>query len=1086
MVKRKSPEEHRKGDKGDKEDNFDKELDSLFTSSAGPSTVKSRKVDHKAQVKKVKDAVSSLNKSKPSTGRGDGGGGSNSNSDGDSDGDNKKDNDGHHSDNNINNQEDIDDETLAEFAKEMGRDDDDLKADDNEWEDDNDDNDDIHDKKKDTKKKQAPRVYKIEDETPEQKNNRTIFVGNVPAEAAKNKSLSKRLVQHLMQVSELPPTAKHDSTRFRSVAFSVPTSASAKSEADNNRYQTPKQKRKVAFIKHDLHPDAASVNAYVVFGFRRPNDVTLLNNKDKDVPPSQVAQKVVERGNGTTFEGRVLRVDRVLNLDKKGTSWHIDKDMAKRTLYVGRLDFAQKETELGEFIEKLLKEEKGEYVGVDKDDKAKSWVRGVRIVRDPDTQLGKGFGYVHLADNDCVQELLLLPDERRRLNKRTLRFAKSKASGKQKPQEDLKRDDKKETKESKKASGISAKAGKIVRGDPALGEKLSEMTKETRKTIKAADGVRQARRTAKKQQALSKKQGDQKMTLNKPRRKVSEKKPGKKNKRTPSDKALSKLILQDERRMESASAKSVTQVEHVAGTPESPHESASNPWSPWNAYSAPMQTPSSYLDNLVPDDYFADEYEQFWIDLTANGDLSIAHLQQLLFRTELPARSTEKILGLTVRGRVVQKSEFQFALALAAYAQQGQELLIDVVTMSKPPIPFPHLANESPQLHEDGWAVSAQEMSDTVSVRLEGEKEGFFFTHHNYTIDKSDNGSVSRRFSDFVWLHDCLMTRYPFRLVPNLPPKRLTLGGHSLSTDANFLETRRRGLQRFMNFTINHPILQKDGLVLTFLETPSLESWRKSTKVSLEEESQVLSRVKAMSIPTDLDERIDKLRVRLPALIEHWAELCGQLERIIKRNETDARDYVTLSNTLGTVIDSDSQAWGRGESEQLQRTRGGLEEYAAVAYDRTLDMSLQALEAARYVRDLYMAYLALLARYDRLTPHSVDKLKRNMERSQRKVHTLAMALDSVNDLKQRRSFEDEIHSQNTIIDSAQSQIQHALTKRQFARFCIWSELIQLQATETPLINNVVSTLTETHVLRFSDSTAAWRALKEKLSVCGSV
>lgn len=296
----------------------------------------------------------------------------------------------------------------------------------------------------------------------------------------------------------------------------------------------------MAFIKHDLHPDAASVNAYVVFGFRRPNDVTLLNNKDKDVPPSQVAQKVVERGNGTTFEGRVLRVDRVLNLDKKGTSWHIDKDMAKRTLYVGRLDFAQKETELGEFIEKLLKEEKGEYVGADKDDKAKSWVRGVRIVRDPDTQLGKGFGYVHLADNDCVQELLLLPDERRRLNKRTLRFAKSKASGKQKPQEDLKRDDKKEAKESRKASDISAKAGKIVRGDPALGEKLSEMTKETRKTIKAADGVRQARRTAKKQQALSKKQGDQKMTLNKPRRKVSEKKPGKKNKRTPSDKALSK------------------------------------------------------------------------------------------------------------------------------------------------------------------------------------------------------------------------------------------------------------------------------------------------------------------------------------------------------------------------------------------------------------------------------------------------------------------------------------------------------------------------------------------------------------------
>lgn len=539
MGKRKSGEEQPKASFLSKGKEVDTELDSLFSSSAGPSTFKSQKIDHKSQVKKVKDAVNNLNKAtevateQPSP--------SSSSSSSGEEGQEEVQVEQSNNDDG----EDIDDETLKEFAKEVGREDDDLKADDKEWEDNADDK----------KKKQAPRVFKIEDETPEQKNNRTIFVGNVPAEAAKNKvscdvcydeypltqpkSLSKKLVRHLMQVSDLPPTAKHDSIRFRSVAFSVPTSASAKSEADNNRYQTPKQKRKVAFIKQDLHPDAASVNAYVVFGYRRPNDVILLNNKDKDIAPSEVAQKVVDSANGTTFEARVLRVDRVLNLDKKGSSWHIDKDMAKRTLYVGRLDFGQKDNELGEFVEKLLKEEKGPYVAVDKNDKAKSWVRGVRIVRDPDTQLGKGFGYVHLADNDCVEELLLLPDDRRRLNKRTLRFAKSKASGKQRPQEDLKKSDKKETKDAKK----TAKPGKIVKGDPKLGEKLSEMTKETRKTIKAADAVRQARRTAKKQQALSKKQADEKMSLTKSRKKSTDKNPAKKakkSKRPLSDKALSK------------------------------------------------------------------------------------------------------------------------------------------------------------------------------------------------------------------------------------------------------------------------------------------------------------------------------------------------------------------------------------------------------------------------------------------------------------------------------------------------------------------------------------------------------------------
>ncbi|TIC37799.1 hypothetical protein E3Q02_01562 [Wallemia mellicola] len=1057
--------------------NFDSELDSLFSSSAGPSSFKSIKVNHKDQVKKAKEAVKNLSKA-------------------DRQPDTPVEQPAIPSSVPDNEEEDIDEETLKEFAQEIGRDADDLGDDDKNWEDDVDNK----------KKKSAPRVYQIENETAEQKNERTVFVGNIPAEAAKSKvrslfyciclsnfiqPLSKKLVRHLMEISDLPPTAKYDSIRFRSVAFSVPTSASAKSNADNKRYQTPKQKRKVAFIKQDLHPDAASVNAYVVFGYRRSNDVVLLNNKDKDIPPSEVAQKVVDAANGSTFEGRILRVDRVLNVDKTGTRWHIDKDMAKRTLYVGRLDFGQKDNELGEFIEKLLNEEKGTYKSKDADDKAKSWVRGVRIVRDPDTQLGKGFGYVHLADNDCVEELLLLPDERKRLNKRTLRFAKSKASGKQKPQEDAKEAEKKDKKDAKKS--VTAKPGKIVKGDPNLGDKLADMTKEARKKTKAVDAVRQARRLAKKQQAVSKKQTDDKVKLTKTRKKPTDKKPAKNAKKTKkplSDKALSKR--NNKKKMEDlGSPKQTMPSEVVVGPLETANDSNSNPWSPWATYSANTQaTTSSYLDGLVPDENFADEFEQQWMAHTSGSDvdMTIAALQKLLFRTELPARSVEKILGLTVRGRVVQKAEFKFALALAAYAQQGQELIIDVVTMAKPPIPYPKIVDmpEGVSQNDDSWTVATQaEMTETVIIRLEGEKEGFLFTHHNYNIESS-RGDVSRRFSDFVWLHDCLLVRYPFRNIPNLPPKRLTVSGHSLSTDANFLETRRRGLQRYMNFILNHPILKTDGLVLTFLETPSLESWRKNTKVALEEESQMLNRVKAMSIPVDLDERIDKLKVRIPNLIDNWTTLCAQFERILKRNETDARDYITLSMTMGTVIESDSQSWGRGQgdtvSDNLTLAKTGLEEYASVAYNRTLQMSLQALEASRYVRDLYIAYLSLLSRYDKLTPHSVEKLKKNMERSQRKIQTLAQALEREGDLKQRRKFENEIHTQNTIIESAQVQIQHALTKRQFARYCVWTELIQLQHQETPLVYNVIRTLINSHIQKYNDSGSTWKALKEKLTV----
>jgi PX domain len=62
-----------------------------------------------------------------------------------------------------------------------------------------------------------------------------------------------------------------------------------------------------------------------------------------------------------------------------------------------------------------------------------------------------------------------------------------------------------------------------------------------------------------------------------------------------------------------------------------------------------------------------------------------------------------------------------------------------------------------------------------VTVTLLPDKEGMFlFQHHNYEVKTIRKGnSVVRRYSDFVWLLDCLQKRYPFRRLPLLPPKRV-------------------------------------------------------------------------------------------------------------------------------------------------------------------------------------------------------------------------------------------------------------------------------------------------------------------------
>lgn len=66
-------------------------------------------------------------------------------------------------------------------------------------------------------------------------------------------------------------------------------------------------------------------------------------------------------------------------------------------------------------------------------------------------------------------------------------------------------------------------------------------------------------------------------------------------------------------------------------------------------------------------------------------------------------------------------------------------------------------------------------VGEVVTITLLPDKEGMFmFQHRNYQVSSvRRNSKVVRRFSDFVWLLDCLHKRYPFRQLPLLPPKRV-------------------------------------------------------------------------------------------------------------------------------------------------------------------------------------------------------------------------------------------------------------------------------------------------------------------------
>ncbi|VEU21204.1 DEKNAAC102189 [Brettanomyces naardenensis] len=146
-----------------------------------------------------------------------------------------------------------------------------------------------------------------------------------------------------------------------------------------------------------------------------------------------------------------------------------------------------------------------------------------------------------------------------------------------------------------------------------------------------------------------------------------------------------------------------------------------------------------------------------------------------------------------------------------------------------------------------------------VNVKEIPEKEGLVFKHINYLVAHNlkfpseyylaadnNNGKqqttsknrgetkVIRRYSDFAWLVEVLWKKYPFRLIPELPPKKFALAS---ANDPIFLQKRRRGLQRFLYQLVKHPVLSKENLVVMFLTVPNdFSNWKKFANVELSDE----------------------------------------------------------------------------------------------------------------------------------------------------------------------------------------------------------------------------------------------------------
>ncbi|KAK9120558.1 hypothetical protein Syun_018175 [Stephania yunnanensis] len=190
---------------------------------------------------------------------------------------------------------------------------------------------------------------------------RTVFVGNLPLKLKK-----KALLKEFGRFGEI------DSARIRSVPL-----------VDS---KTP---RKGAIFKGKINESVDSVHAYIVF-------------KDEKAAQASLSHNMAVLG------GNHIRVDMACPPRKKLKGEQVPLYDNKRTVFVGNLPFDVKDEEVYQL-----------FCGIEQ---LRPSIEGVRVIRDPNTSIGKGIAYILFKTRDAANQALRkkhlkLRDRELRLNR---------------------------------------------------------------------------------------------------------------------------------------------------------------------------------------------------------------------------------------------------------------------------------------------------------------------------------------------------------------------------------------------------------------------------------------------------------------------------------------------------------------------------------------------------------------------------------------------------------------------------------------------------------------------------------------------
>ncbi|XP_069784393.1 sorting nexin-8a isoform X3 [Narcine bancroftii] len=469
-----------------------------------------------------------------------------------------------------------------------------------------------------------------------------------------------------------------------------------------------------------------------------------------------------------------------------------------------------------------------------------------------------------------------------------------------------------------------------------------------------------------------------------------------------------------------------------------------------------------WLDTIEGDvpPYYREVYEAICCKQEDKVQGSVFH--KLLNRTKLSSVTQNQIAELVESSKVepLSKSALYKGLLLIALAQQGKQPSAKLLENIMQEYPKPQLGDvselESLRMQARGnpillsWTLQDLLHIDMVQVELIPEKKGLFLKHVEYEVSSQRfKSTVYRRYNDFVVFHEVLLQRFPYRMVPTLPPKRM------LRADREFIESRRRALKRFVNLVARHPFFSKDEILQIFLcfNGPEL-------------------------LPPDIQAQFGASRELIRNIYNSFRKLRDRAERMAFRSAENASDLLLFGKELST-LGSDTTpvpSWASATSGMwgiLKQTLKSLSVEFALLADKAARQGQreeeEVVEKLNIFLDLLQSYKDLCERHEKGVLHEHQRALQkytSMKRQMMSVTVQSKEQITVEQLESRI-----MQQENTILTME--------LRNYFSLFCLHQET-QLIHIYLHITSHVLTAFIDSQIQGHHEMSEVWKDLKPKL------